>query len=218
MLYPDLADPSRSYSLMAMELLPNGLIGLVLVAMFTHTLSMTSSDANAITAVVTRDILPVLLPKRFSHSTPSLLAARITTTLFILLTLVIAINAGHFGGVLSLLIVWFGGLVGPISIPMLLGLLPWFRKSGSTAAIASWALGVAVFFIVKFLLPGVTTAVVVASPVLTSLVVYSVCGWLRRSPVAPEIDELLNALNQDGPAKDRQIKPAYQNEATRRAE
>ncbi|WP_338567561.1 hypothetical protein VRC02_06420 [Erwinia sp. E_sp_B01_3] len=70
----------------------------------------------------------------------------------------------------------------------------------------------------KFLLPGVTTAVVVASPVLTSLVVYSVCGWLRRSPVAPEIDELLNALNQDGPAKDRQIKPAYQNEATRRAE
>ncbi|QKJ85045.1 Na+:solute symporter [Paramixta manurensis] len=200
LLFPDLADPSRSYSVMAMSLLPNGLIGLVLVAMFTHTLSMTSSDANAITAVVTRDILPALFPKRFSHATPSLLAARITTTLFIIITLIIALNAGRFGGVLTLLIVWFGGLVGPISIPMLLGLLPWFRKCGATAAIASWAIGVATFFIVKFLLPGMSTATVVAAPVFSSLVIFWLCGVLRRSPVAPEVDTLLNALNQDGPA------------------
>ncbi|WP_034946188.1 sodium:solute symporter family protein [Erwinia oleae] len=204
LLYPDLADPSRSYSVMAMDLLPEGLTGLVLVAMFTHTLSMTSSDANAITAVVTRDILPVVLPRYFSQRTPSLLAARITTTLFILLTLVIALNAGRFGGVLSLLIIWFGGLVGPISIPMLLGLLPWFRRCGSTAAIASWACGVSVFFTVKFLLADVTTATVVASPVLTSLAVYMLCGVLRRSPVSPEVDTLLNALNQDAPATPRE--------------
>lgn len=214
LLYPDLADPSRSYSMMAMALLPNGLIGLVLVAMFTHTLSMTSSDANAITAVVTRDILPVLLPKRFSQRAPSLRVARLITTVFILLTLVIAINAGRFGGVLTLLIVWFGGLVGPISIPMLLGLLPWFRKCGSTAAISSWAFGVSMFFIVKFLVPDVSTAAVVASPVLTSLAVYVIGGLLRRRPVTPEVDALLNALNQDGPPPTvKPAQPAYQRTA-----
>ncbi|WP_158782416.1 sodium:solute symporter family protein [Pantoea sp. BAV 3049] len=200
LLFPDLADPSRSYSLMAMSLLPNGLIGLVLVAMFTHTLSMTSSDTNAITAVVTRDILPVLFPTRFAHGKPSLLAARVTTALFISITLLIALNAGRFGGILSLLIVWFGGLVGPISIPMLLGLLPWFRRCGPAAAIASWAVGVTTFFVVKFLLPGGSTALVVAAPVLSSLVIFITLGLLRRSPVSVEVDTLLNALNQDGPA------------------
>ncbi|WP_252515330.1 sodium:solute symporter family transporter [Candidatus Pantoea bituminis] len=197
LLYPDLADPSRAYSLMAMELLPNGLVGLVLVAMFTHTLSMTSSDANAITAVVTRDILPGMMPNLFQRGKSSLLVARLTAFLFIILTLIIAINASHFGGVLSLLIIWFGGLVGPISIPMLLGLLPWFRRSGSAAALTSWAIGVTTFFYVKFVLNDVSTATQVAAPVLSSLVLFTVMGWMRRSPVDPQVDALLHALNSD---------------------
>ncbi|OON36448.1 Na+:solute symporter [Izhakiella australiensis] len=199
-LFPNIDDPSRSYSVMAMSLLPNGLIGLVLVAMFTHTLSMTSSDANAITAVVTRDILPVLFPKRFSRGKSSLIAARITATLFIIATLIIALNASRFGGVLSLLIIWFGGLVGPISIPMLLGLLPWFRKSHAAAAILSWAGGVGTFMLVKFILTGVSTAVLVASPVLVSLVIFAVMGWLSPVPARPEVESLLAALENDPPA------------------
>ncbi|NGX86198.1 Na+:solute symporter [Rahnella sp. Lac-M11] len=215
LLFPDIADPSQSYSIMAMQLLPNGLIGLVLVAMFTHTLSMTSSDSNAITAVVTRDILPVLLPKRFGQGQSSLLVARVTVVLFILTTLLIAVNASRFGGVLSLLIVWFGGLVGPISIPMLLGLLPWFRKCGSAAAITSWAAGVSAFFLVKFVVPDMSTAQVVAIPVLLSLAVFVLGGLLRRRPVSAEVDVLLNALNQDQaeelPAPE--VASAYQTES-----
>lgn len=200
LLYPDMVDPSRSYSVMAMELLPNGLIGLVLVAMFTHTLSMTSSDANAITAVVTRDILPVMLPRRFQRGKTSLLAARITAFLFIATTLVIAMNAGRFGGILSLLIIWFGGLIGPISIPMLLGLLPLFKRSGSAAAIISWAVGVGTFFTVKFVLTGISDATLVAAPVLSSLLLYILIGWLRPSPIRPEVEVLLAALSQDNDA------------------
>jgi len=197
LLFPNLSDPSRSYSVMAMELLPNGLIGLVLVAMFTHTLSMTSSDANAITAVVTRDILPGMLPRRFQRGKSSLLVARLTAFLFIITTLIIAMNASRFGGVLSLLIIWFGGLVGPISIPMLLGLLPAFRRSGSAAALVSWAVGVGTFFCVKFIFTDVSTATQVAAPVMSSLVLFVVMGWLRRAPVRTEVDALLAALNQD---------------------
>lgn len=215
LLFPDIPDPSQSYSIMAMQLLPNGLIGLVLVAMFTHTLSMTSSDSNAITAVVTRDILPILLPKKFGNGQSSLLVARITIVLFILITLLIAANASRFGGVLSLLIVWFGGLVGPISIPMLLGLLPWFRKCNSTAAISSWVFGVTAFFLVKFVIPDMSTAQVVAIPVLLSLAVYTLGGFLRRSPVSAEVDNLLNALNQDQADDFSALKnkPIYQHES-----
>ena len=199
LLFPDLADPSRAWSLMAMQLLPEGLTGLMLVAMFTHTLSMTSSDANAITAVVTRDILPAIWPRVFPRGQSSLRVARCTTFLFIVTTLVIALNASRFGGVLSLLVIWFGGLVGPISIPMLLGLLPAFRRSGSAAALISWATGVGTFFCVRFLIADASLATQVAAPVFTSLLLFTLLGWLRRSPVSPQVDALLAALNQDEP-------------------
>ncbi|UGS43799.1 sodium:solute symporter family protein [Pseudocitrobacter corydidari] len=212
-LYPDISDPSRSYSVMAMELLPNGLIGLVLIAMFTHTLSMTSSDANAITAVVTRDILPVMLPGRFKRGKTSLLAARVTAFLFIITTLVIALNASRFGGVLSLLVIWFGGLVGPISIPMLLGLLPWFKRSGSAAALVSWAIGVGAFFTVKFVLTDASTALTVAAPVLSSLVIYTVMGWVLPSPVRPEIENLLAALSKESDSTSPAKKMSHSQEA-----
>jgi len=172
--------------------------------MFTHTLSMTSSDANAITAVVTRDILPVMLPQRFKRGETSLVVARITAFLFITTTLIIALNASRFGGVLSLLVIWFGGLVGPISIPMLLGLLPWFKRSGSIAALISWAVGVGAFFTVKFVLTDASAAMTVAAPVLSSLIIYIAIGWLRPTPVRPEVEALLAALNTDAEAASAQ--------------
>ena len=53
-------DASDSYALMTEQLLPHGLLGLVIVGFFSHTMAMCSSDANAISAVFTRDIAPVL--------------------------------------------------------------------------------------------------------------------------------------------------------------
>ena len=38
--------------------------------------------------------------------------------LFIALSMLIALQADKFGGVLGLIILWFGALVGPIAIPM----------------------------------------------------------------------------------------------------
>src|SRR5690606_9845476 len=59
----DLADPTQSYALIAMEFLPHGLVGLLLASMFGNTLAMTAADANTISAVITRDILPILYKK-----------------------------------------------------------------------------------------------------------------------------------------------------------
>ena len=131
-ILPDLEDPTQSYALMAQEPLPVGLVGLVLAGLFAATMSMTSSDANTIAAVITRDILPVI-QKKYKNMTKkqSLTIARITTFTFTFLTLIIGIQADRSGGVLGLIISWFGALIGPISIPMLLGLFPAFRHSDS---------------------------------------------------------------------------------------
>lgn len=53
-------DASDSYALLTERLLPHGLLGLVIVGFFSHTMAMCSSDANAISAVFTRDIAPAL--------------------------------------------------------------------------------------------------------------------------------------------------------------
>ncbi|MCT2262756.1 Na+:solute symporter [Brachybacterium muris] len=206
-LLPDLANPEQSYALLAQQLLPAGLIGLVLAGMFSHTMAMTASDANAISSVVVRDIIPALRRDRgFLPAKRELFMARLTTFLFITLSMGIALTADSFGGVLGLLIAWFGALVGPIAIPMLLGLLPAFRRSGSAAAITSWAVGLVVFALNKYVLAGpiaelgtaTEQALTVSAPVLCSIIVFIGYGLIR--PVrSAEVDELVDSLSQDGP-------------------
>jgi SSS family solute:Na+ symporter len=197
---PNLADPTQSYSLMAMRLLPPGLVGLVLASMFAHTMAMTTSDANTISAVLTRDIFPVLVKKtRNLSESQSLRLARITTVIFTALTLLVAWQADRFGGVLSLLVLWFAALVGPTAVPMILGLLPPFRNCGARAAVISWFAGIATFAITRY--EGTTNMTVnMVAPVIASAIVYIAGGLLSRSP-APAAKKLYEALN-DGSSRD----------------
>ncbi len=192
---PDLEDPTRAYGLLALKFLPAGLIGLVMAALFTNTLSMTSSDANTISAVITRDILPRFI-KDFNNNSKKkkLLIARISTVSFTLLTIIIAINASQFGGVFGLIVSWFAALLGPIAIPMILGLLPAFRKCDSAVAITSIVAGIMAFIIIK-LIPDVTLAAEVGTPLFTSLLIYIIAGALNRRKVPEKVDTLFNALN-----------------------
>ncbi|GET35042.1 sodium-coupled permease [Prolixibacter bellariivorans] len=197
LFFKDMVDPTLSYGMMAIKFLPAGLLGLVLASMFANTLSMTSSDSNTVSAVITRDILPVVF-HRVRKFTPkqSLIMARITTFSFTLFTIIVAMNARHFGGVFGLIVSWFASLLGPIAIPMILGLLPVFKRSGSTAAIVS-ILGGLLAFVVTKLLPDFSLAGEVATPMLTSLVLYVVTGFLVPGDESAKADELLSALNDE---------------------
>ncbi|HOR10138.1 MAG TPA: Na+:solute symporter [Bacteroidales bacterium] len=193
----DLADPTQSYALMALKFLPTGLLGLVLASLFTNTLSMTSSDANTISAVITRDILPNIFPKlKTSSPRIMLILARASTFLFTALTIIIAIYSDSFGGVFGLIITWFAALVGPISIPMILGLLPWFRKSNSSSAIISIIGGVITFAILKTM-GDVSLALEIVSPMLCSLVIYIFSGLIAGNKVPERVDKLLEAIRHE---------------------
>ncbi|MGI9862963.1 sodium:solute symporter family protein [Moorella naiadis] len=202
LLLPGLKDPSQSYAMLAKNLLPPGLVGLVLAGMFSHTMAMTTSDANAISAVITRDILPVIWKKAQNFSSESFLkTARVTTFIFIALTMVIAAEQDKFGGVLGLILTWFGALVGPISIPMLFGLLPAFRHSGVTAAIVSWVGGIIAFTVVKYAFAS-SLAVTVSMPVLVSMVLFILLGLLsRRRELPAEVSHMMEALSYDSISK-----------------
>ena len=176
--FPGMEDPETSYARLALEFLPAGLVGLVLASMFANTLTMTSSDANTITAVLNRDIIPFLLPNRRDRIR-TLKVIRLTSVTFLALTIVIALNADTFGGVLGLLISWFAALIGPVSIPMMLGLLPVFNRVDHRAALLSIGSGFLAFVITKFILD-VSLATEIGSPVVITFIVYCVVGLLTR--------------------------------------
>jgi hypothetical protein len=91
--------------------------------------------------------------------------------------------------VLGIIVGLVAAVMGPISIPMLLGLLPLFRRFGPIAALASWALGLLGYVLVKFVLDGSSQTTVIATPLITSLVVYLLAGLVlpQRNPEADSI-------------------------------
>ncbi|MGP4017660.1 sodium:solute symporter family protein [Saccharopolyspora sp. 5N708] len=196
---PGLEDPTTSYAAMTQQLLPPGMIGLVLAGMFSHTMAMVASDANAISSVITRDMLPVLWRKaRDFNEFQRLRTGRIATFSFIVVSMVVATQAQQLGGVLSIVVSWVAALMGPISVPLLLGMLPWFRRCGSRAAIVSWAGGLITYGVLYYGLDANPTATV-ATPILVSLALYIGLG-LVASERTREIDEMLEELDREATA------------------
>ncbi len=197
-LLPDLADPTESYGLLTIKLLPAGMVGLVLASMFATTMSMTSSDANTISAVITRDILPVLSRKsKFLEKTDSLKMARKVTFVFTLCTIVVGLQYEYFGGVLGLIVSWFAALVGPIAVPMLFGMIPLFKKCGPTAAVASIFGGLVSFILSKIYAINLDLALEVSLPLITSLIIYILFAVLNRNKVvSKEVQSMLDSINK----------------------
>ncbi len=193
-IIPDLIDTKQSYTTMVKLLLPPGLIGLVLAGMFSNTMAMASSDSNTISSVITRDVLPTIL-KRIKNLDPkkTLILARATTFTFTFMTLMVAINNERFGGILGLIISWFGALVGPAAIPMLLGMLPPFRRCGPASAIIAIIGGIIAFIFTKYPVEQ-TLAVQLATPIGTAFVLYVIVGFFSKKEVKPEVNEIINAI------------------------
>jgi len=191
-LLPDLVDPSQSYGELTLLLLPSGLVGLVIASLFANTMSMTSSDINTISAVITRDILPNL---SLNVKPDSLTTARVITFVFTTLTILIALQYEYFGGILGLIISWFGALVGPIAIPMLFGLIPAFRSCGPIAAISSILAGFTAFVISKNI-EMESYALQVSLPLIVSFLVYITVGLSSYKKVPEKVDTLLTLISK----------------------
>ncbi|MFE4956416.1 hypothetical protein ACFRCW_20480 [Streptomyces sp. NPDC056653] len=104
---------------------------------------------------------------------------------------------------LGIIVGLVAAVMGPISIPMLLGLLPLFHKCGPRAALSSWALGLLGYVLVKFVLESGDQTVIIVTPLVTSLVVYVVIGLLSPEPDATA-DAIVAAVS---PAPDGDSEP-----------
>lgn len=192
-ILPNLTNPNESYGFLMLKILPQGMIGLVVASLFAATMGMTSSDVNTIAAVITRDILPVISNK-FHKDNHSLRTARTTTFVFTLATIAIALNYERFGGVLGLIVNWFAALLGPTAMPLIFGLLPVFKFSGSKAAISSIVAGLITFIITKDMHLN-SLALEVGLPTIVSAIVFIGVG-LATKTVPAKVTDLIAALKK----------------------
>jgi len=154
-LMPELMQPPNSpqytYAALSLKFLPVGLMGLMIAAMFSATMSTLSGDYNVIASVITEDIYRRLF-HRDADSKRLVLVGRVATLAVGLLTILIGISliSSAQKGLFEVMVTVFGLFVGPMLIPMLAGLLS--RRvtwRGAAAAIAAGFCSGLAFFLYK---------------------------------------------------------------------
>ena len=144
-LLPDLAATNRTadtYVLLVMKLLPAGMIGIIMAAMFSATMAMVSADFNAIAGVLTKDVYQRLL--RPAASEPDLLrfGRGITLALGALTTaLSVAIAISGQQSLFNTMVTVLGLFMAPTFLPLLAGLT--VRRLNWQGALAGFAGGLA---------------------------------------------------------------------------
>jgi SSS family transporter len=134
LILPNLADAKEVYAAITLKILPIGMMGFVLVALLSATLSTLGSEFNTLSGILTRDfykkkIRPALSEKK------EVVFGRLATVIIGILTIVIAIVLSFFRGLtlMDIMFRFFTAFGPPIMIPLILGLL--FKKFNARGVI-----------------------------------------------------------------------------------
>lgn len=136
---PELANPEQAYVAMAVELLPAGLLGLMIAAMFSATMSSLNSEFNVMSAVLTKDVYNRLINPGASDK-QLILVARLNIVLVGAIVVVGSLFIGQLGGAFEANKILTGLFAIPLAIPLVLGLL--FKKTNSMGAFITVVVGI----------------------------------------------------------------------------
>ena len=192
---PEIADPNEIYPTICRMLLPVGLMGVVLAAMFSATMSMLSSDYNAVASVLTNDIIRRLFARNASDRS-LLLIGRLATVavggaaMILAAALVYAQNLDELVNIMAKL---FSVLLPPVALPMAAGLLT--NRVSGPGALVGFAVG-AVFGIGTYILS-----------FWEAWSVYGNVQWLTWITILPTVAGLAvgSRLWPDSPAKREEV-------------
>ncbi len=126
-ILPGIGNAKEVYGAMSLHLLPPGLIGLILVAMLSATMSAMGSEYNTISGILTMGLYRKHLTRRASEKS-ELRFGRLATVVIGTATLALAILLSFLKGLtlLDIMFRFFSALGPPLMIPIATGLL-WKR-------------------------------------------------------------------------------------------
>lgn len=115
------ANPEQAYILACQSVLPDGLSGLMLAAMFSATASMVDSQLNVFAGVLTGDFYKRYFKPLESHA-HYVTVGRVITTILGCVVIGFALNVRRLGGATDVIVAVSAMLAGPSLLPTLWGL------------------------------------------------------------------------------------------------
>ena len=163
-VWPGLANPQESsYALAALTLLPSGLVGIMLAAMFSATMSSISGLLNMHAAIISRDIFPTLFPRRAGEAEKLGVAWAATFGVGVAITGIALVMAAAGQSVFRMMVTFNTVMSLAYGPPALLGLV--VRKTPSWSGLASFVVALAVGSFGTFVLGwGLVTNVLTVVP------------------------------------------------------
>ena len=136
-----ITDPQSVYARVCSALLPPGMLGLIIAALFAATMSVLSSGYNVIAAVLTVDVHQRLIRPQASQK-ELVVVGRVLTAVVALAALALALAVTHFHWtIFDTMVTAFGFFLPPTVLPVVGGLLS--RRLSAGGAMAGFAAGIA---------------------------------------------------------------------------
>lgn len=207
-ILPDLANPEMAYVAVALKLLPAGVMGIMLAAMFAATMSSLDSEYNVMASVVTKDIYQRLFAP---DATPDQLmkSARYATLLVGTLIIIGALFVPLFGGAFEASKLFTGLFAIPLVIPIVLGVL--IPRATATGAGAS-VIGGVVTGIMLNLLPAVSWPAATATTIIVSAAIFLASTLMpMKEQARTQVQGFFARLATPVPAAEKpEISPEFQ--------
>jgi SSS family solute:Na+ symporter len=179
-IIPDLENPEMAYVALCLNLLPQGIMGLMIAAMFAATMSVLSAEYNVTASVLTRDIYQRLFRQNASPKETLWVARFMTLGVGIFVT-VGALYVGRFGGAFKVNQYLSGIFSIPMIIPVIMGVIFW--RPQPWGAIASMVAGITVGAILNAT-PSVSWEMATLIEIVVCLVVFFASGiYLSKDAV-----------------------------------
>jgi solute:Na+ symporter, SSS family len=121
---PEIENSNEVYAIVCKSVLPVGMIGMIIAAMFSATMSMLAGDFNAVASVLTNDIYKRMISNEASAK-KLMLFARVNTLIVGLVVIGITIMIRKIQGsddLFRVMVKIFGLFLPPVAIPMLVGM------------------------------------------------------------------------------------------------
>jgi solute:Na+ symporter, SSS family len=140
-ILPSLENPEMAYVAVCLKLLPQGIMGLMVAAMFAATMSVLSGEYNVTAGVLTRDIYQRLFNPG-AKDREMLWVGRLMTLLLGTMITVGALYVGGFGGAFEANKLFTGLFAIPMTVPLILGIV--FKRPQPWGALATVIVGMAI--------------------------------------------------------------------------
>lgn len=160
MINPD-ANPEAAYILASQLVLPVGMLGLMMAAMFSAAASSISGQLNVFAGVLSEQFYRKLINPNAADAR-MVWAGRLFTFLIGLATIGVAVAVPRLGGAEKIVLTLTGFLLGPLMAPSIFGLLSGRIGKGAVFATAIVSIAVGSFFkLAAPLIPGLSSTWVV---------------------------------------------------------